>query len=67
MGEGNGEAGRTFHFSEIVINETQIEDEELYFTDQELMVVQPGSNPYLIISLFLCYFVLYLLGHEIVL
>ena len=30
MGEGNGEAGRTFHFSEIVINETQNE-EELYF------------------------------------
>lgn len=52
-----------FNFSENII----LEDEELYFTDQELMIVGQGSNPYLIISLFLCYFVLYLLGHEIVL
>ena len=52
-----------FNFSENII----LEDNDLYFTDQELMVVGQGSNPYLIISLFVCYFVLYLLGHEIVL
>ena len=44
-----------------------LEDEDLHLTDEELLVVRHGSNPYLIILLVLCYFVLYLLGHEIVL
>ena len=52
-----------FNFSENII----LEDEDLYLTDEDLLVVRPGSNPYLIISLVLCYFVLYLLGHEIIL
>ncbi|MDC3166204.1 T9SS type A sorting domain-containing protein [Candidatus Marinimicrobia bacterium] len=31
MGEGNGEAGRMFHFSGMMISETQNDQEELYF------------------------------------
>ena len=31
MGEGNGVAGRTFHFSNMVISETENNDEEVYF------------------------------------
>jgi len=53
----------TMNFSEDIV----LQDEELYFIDEELFIVRHGNNPYLIISLFLCYFVLYLLGHEIVL
>ena len=52
-----------FNFSENII----LEDEDLNLTDEELLIVSHGSNPYLIISLVLCYFVLYLLGHEIIL
>ena len=52
-----------FNFSENII----LEDEDLYLTDEDLLMVRHGSNPYLIISLVLCYFVLYLLGHEIIL
>ena len=51
------------NFSENAI----LEDNDLYFTDQEMLVVRHGSNPYLILFLVLCYFVLYLLGHEIIL
>ena len=51
------------NFSENII----LEDENLYLTDEDLMMVRHGSNPYLTISLVLCYFVLYLLGHEIIL
>ena len=51
------------NFSENII----LEDEDLYFTDQEMLVVRHGSNPYLMFFLFLCYFVLYFTGHEIIL
>ena len=52
-----------FNFSENAI----LEDNDLYFTDQQMYIVRPGNNPYLIILLILCYCVLYLLGHEIIL
>ena len=51
------------YFSENAI----LEDNDLYFTDQEMLVVRHGSNPYLMFFLFLCYFVLYFTGHEIIL
>ncbi len=54
---------KNLDFSENAI----LEDNDLYFTDQEMLVVRHGSNPYLMFFLFLCYFVLYFTGHEIIL